>query len=239
MSCWRGCQSHHCPSLYRQESLRRNHAHTATINTVDKGKHAPLGREDEGDADPAPDSDIEMRTVGPDRDRDRGSMQVCPSPTFSCVRAYIRQYQSLTSPDFEMRADHSHDEDPVQVRASLFPFHMYAYSTPHDRTSHYTRAPPGVPHHLYLHVARQKHSSSSPHPPSLPPARRNGNWDPDPLDVISVASSSDSPPPPLRRSAQEQDADATVHGTYPCTVPPTRCAQIRLCRGLLSVHGSH
>ena len=64
--------------------------------------------------------------------------------------------------------------------------------------SHYTRAPPGAHHHLYLHVAHQKHPSSSPHP------RRNRNWDPDPLDVISVTSSSDSPPPPPpRRSARK------------------------------------
>ena len=67
-----------------------------------------------------------------------------------------------------MRADHSHDEDPVQVCASLYPFCMYAYSTPYNRTSHCTRAPPGAPHHLYLHVARRKHPSSFLHPPSPP-----------------------------------------------------------------------
>ena len=52
--------------------------------------------------------------------------------------------------------------------ASPYPFCMYAYSTPHDRTSHYTRAPHGVLHHLYLHVARQKRPSSFPHPLSPP-----------------------------------------------------------------------
>ena len=37
--------------------------HTATINTSDNGNYASLGREDEGDVDPAPRSDIETRTL--------------------------------------------------------------------------------------------------------------------------------------------------------------------------------
>ena len=41
------------------------------ISTADKGNHASLGREDEDEADPAPGSDIEMRAVSPDRDRDQ------------------------------------------------------------------------------------------------------------------------------------------------------------------------
>ena len=68
-----------------------------------------------------------------------------------------------------MRADHSHDDDPVQVCVSLYPpARTHTIHSPHDRTSHYTWAPHGVPHHLYLHVTRPKHPSSSPHPPSLP-----------------------------------------------------------------------
>ena len=59
------------------------------ISTADKGNHASLGREDEDEADPAPGSDIEMRTDGPDRDRDQGPILVCPSQR-SPMCVYIR-----------------------------------------------------------------------------------------------------------------------------------------------------
>ena len=51
------------PSGESTSKHREETAHTATINTADKGNHAPLGREDEGDVDPAPRSDIETRTL--------------------------------------------------------------------------------------------------------------------------------------------------------------------------------
>ena len=69
--------------------IREESTYTAKINTADKGNHASLGREDEDEADPAPGSDIEMRTVGPDRDRDQGAIEVCLSPTFSM---YVHSY---------------------------------------------------------------------------------------------------------------------------------------------------
>ena len=83
----RRSQFRHPSSLYRQESLRINHAKKPCIqrrsNTADKGSHTSLGREDENEVDPGLGSDIEMRTIGPDRDRDQGPTEVCPSPTFS------------------------------------------------------------------------------------------------------------------------------------------------------------
>ena len=127
-------------------------------------------------------------------------------------------------PDVDMRADHSHDEDPVQVCALLlYPFYMYAY-TPHDRTRSYTRAHPGVLHRLYPHVARPKHPSSFPHPPSLPltPGATETEIQTS-LDVISVTSSSETPPPPPpRRSARKSKIHTTqfmAHVLVP-SLPP-------------------
>ena len=82
MSRWRRRQFRHSPfAVSSRESTskpREETAHTATIKTADKSRHASLGREDEGDVDPAPRSDIETRTIGPDRDRDQGPREVCP-----------------------------------------------------------------------------------------------------------------------------------------------------------------
>ena len=71
--------------------------HTVTVPKVDNGNHAPLPHEDESQANPGDvaqtedtSSDIEMRVVGPDRNRVQDPMQVCPNSTFSCVRAYIQ-----------------------------------------------------------------------------------------------------------------------------------------------------
>ena len=108
----------------------------------------------------------------------------------------------------------------------VFPYALSACThTPHDRTSPYTRAPPGAPRPLSLHVARPRHPSSSPHPPSPPPPQRNRNWAPDPLDVISVTSSSDSPPPPPRRSARKskiQTPQFMAHVLVPSLPPGAR-----------------
>ena len=73
------------------------------------------------------------------------------------------------------------------------------------------------------------HVNNTPLPPPnlrvFPSPRHNKNWDPYPLDVISVTSSSDfSPPPPSVQCAQEKDTHDTVHGARPCTVPPTQRA---------------
>ena len=90
------------PSRESTSKPREETAHTATINTADKGDHASLGREHEDEADPAPGSDVEMRAVGSDRDRDQGPIEVCPSLTFSCVRASIR---GVTEPGLPRRRD--------------------------------------------------------------------------------------------------------------------------------------
>ena len=51
------------PSRESTSKPREETVHTATINTSDNGNYASLGREDEGDVDPAPRSDIETRTL--------------------------------------------------------------------------------------------------------------------------------------------------------------------------------
>ena len=79
------------PSRESALKLRGETVHTTTINTADEGNHAPLSREDEDEADPAPSGDIEMRAIGPDRDRDQGPMQVCPTQPMHVVHAYIRR----------------------------------------------------------------------------------------------------------------------------------------------------
>ena len=58
------------------------------ISTADKGNHASLGREDEDEADPAPGSDIEMRTDGPDRDRDQGQYWCVLANVLLCAHTY-------------------------------------------------------------------------------------------------------------------------------------------------------
>ena len=75
------------PSRESASKPRKETAHTTTINTADEGNHVSLSREDEDQADLILDGDIEMRAVGPDRDQDQGSMQVCPSPC-----AYMHTY---------------------------------------------------------------------------------------------------------------------------------------------------
>ena len=77
------------PSRVSTSKPREKTARTAMINTADKGNHASLGREDENEADPAPSSDVEMCTVGHDRDRDQGQIEVCLSPTFT---VYVHTY---------------------------------------------------------------------------------------------------------------------------------------------------
>ena len=89
------------PSRESTSKPREETAHTATISTADKGNHASLGREDEDEADPAPGSDIEMRTVDPDRDRDKGL--TVPAQRFPVyVHAYIRR---ATESDLPRRRD--------------------------------------------------------------------------------------------------------------------------------------
>ena len=61
-------------------------------------------------------------------------------------------------------------------------------SKPHEETAHirhmtepaYVQAPPGAPHHLPHHLC---HASKT--PLFFPSPRRDRNWDPGPLDVIS------------------------------------------------------
>ena len=51
------------PSRESTSKPREESAHMTAISTADKGNHASLGREDEDEADPAPGSDIEMRSA--------------------------------------------------------------------------------------------------------------------------------------------------------------------------------
>ena len=106
-----------------------------------------------------------------------------------------------------MHADHSHDEDPVQVCVLLYTLPACTHII------HFTELPrhAGTPHHLCLHVARPKHPSSSLHPPSLPlPLGATEKLGPRPLDVISITSYSDLPPPPHhRRSARRRKIHTT------------------------------
>ena len=116
--------------------------------------------------------------------------------------AYIRSVTIPASPDVEMRADHSHDEDPAQVCASL--------SLPACMHKRHIREPASTRRHLpallitFASTSPVKNTLFHPSPSeSSLPSRRNRNWDPDPLDAISVTLSSNSPPPPLQRSVHK------------------------------------
>ena len=84
--------------------------------------------------------------------------------------------------------------------------HLPAFLIPHTSTSRIQNTP--LPP-LTLRV--------------FPSPRRNRNWDPNSLDVISVTSSSDSPPPPpLRRSARKSKVHTTqfmAHVLVPSLLP--------------------
>ena len=84
------CHRPSLASLCHQESLHLSITKKPHIwRQSTQGNHAPLGREEEEEVDPAPGSDIEMRGVGPDRDRDQRPLEICPSPTFS---VYVHTY---------------------------------------------------------------------------------------------------------------------------------------------------
>ena len=88
------------PSRESASKSREETTHTTTINTADEGTHVPLSREDEDQADLPLGGDIEMRSVGPDRDRDQGLIEVCLSPSFSyvCIHSQRNRVQPpLTS----------------------------------------------------------------------------------------------------------------------------------------------
>ena len=55
----------------------------------------------------------------------------------------------------------------------------------------------------------------------FPSPQHNSNWDPDPIDIISLRSSSDSPLlPPLQCSACKSKIQTPQFMAHPCTVPP-------------------
>jgi hypothetical protein len=66
---------------------REETAHTAAINTADKGNHTSLSREDAPPGENAS-GDIEMRGVSPDHDRDQGPVEVCTITPTSPARIH-------------------------------------------------------------------------------------------------------------------------------------------------------
>jgi hypothetical protein len=151
-----------------------------------------------------------------------------PPKSLQC--AYIRRVTesaspTSASPDVEMRADDRH-EGPVQVRPPA------PTSLQRVCIRHVTEPPGRLPTILIcaFPCAPTPHVKNTPLPTLslrvLPPPRRNSNWDPDPLDVISVTSSSDSPPPPPRRrsarKSKKQTPQFMSHVLVPSLPPGTR-----------------
>jgi hypothetical protein len=78
------------PSRASTSNPREETVHTATLNTADMGNHAPLSRDDKSLAPPGENAsgDIEMRSVGPDHDRDQGPVEVCTITPASPARIH-------------------------------------------------------------------------------------------------------------------------------------------------------
>ena len=129
------------------------------------------------------------------------------------------------SPDVEVCADHSNDEDSGKVCASLCSFCMYAYSTPHDRTGPY------IGHLLALFITCTSASRVKNTPLSAltlqvfhPPAQQKLGSRPTRRHFRHVVFCSPLPPPP-RRSAYRSKVHTSqfmAHVLVPSLQPGAR-----------------
>ena len=139
--------------------------------------------------------------------------------------------QSPTSPDVEVRADHSHDEDHVQVCALL-----YTHSACTHTVRHMTEPATARGHLTAFFITCTSTSRVKNTPlPSLtlrvlpsPPVQQKLGSRPTRRHLRHLIFRFPTTATPATQYAQEQDTDAPVYGTYPCTVPSAWGAQVRL-----------
>ncbi|KAN0136412.1 hypothetical protein V8E53_005780 [Lactarius tabidus] len=213
-----------------RESTSKPCEQETAINTADKGNHASSSREDRSQADPLPpgestSGDIEMRAVGRGPDHDRNRVRTTHCPFSMCMHTPCYRVKLLPlAPPSTSRCTPITGTQYMYVRPDVPSACMH---TPCDRA---TWAPPDNPHPripLSLHVARQEHPSSYPHPPSVLP--HPGRI------VIGIPTLSTSSPLlhlliPHRHHLRgaEQETDTRVHVARPSAAAPARHTQVRL-----------